>query len=107
MPDPSTRPSRFQRVKHTLEDRPHWSHTGIYRLAGEHDGLLRKMGRSTLVDLVMLDEIEAALPPADIKPDVTRTVPVRRADLPRQAAPDRAPGAEQRPHIRRAVPNPL
>lgn len=43
------------------------SRSWIYRQAPSHPGLLRKCGRSTLVDLSVLRAILAALPVADIR----------------------------------------
>jgi hypothetical protein len=41
--------------------------SAIYGLAAEHEGLFRKAGGATIVDLQMLDQILAKLPPAKIK----------------------------------------
>jgi hypothetical protein len=43
------------------------SRSGIYRLAAVHPDLLRKLGRSTVVDLVLLRSILASLPQAAIQ----------------------------------------
>jgi hypothetical protein len=43
------------------------SRTIIYEIAAEHKGLFRKAGSATIVDLQMLDQILAKLPPAKIK----------------------------------------
>jgi hypothetical protein len=44
------------------------SRATLYKLAGQHRGLFRKAGGSTLVDLAALDRILDALPVAEIKP---------------------------------------
>ena len=49
------------------------SRSRLYVLAAEHPGLFRKDGRSVIVDLTLLDEINAALPPAEIKPPSKET----------------------------------
>jgi hypothetical protein len=41
--------------------------TTLYKLAAKNAGLFRKFGKTTLVDLDMLDSILASLPNADIK----------------------------------------
>jgi hypothetical protein len=38
----------------------------LYELAGKHQGLFRKAGAATIVDLEFLDQILAALPPAKL-----------------------------------------
>jgi hypothetical protein len=76
----ATAAPRFQRIPRVLKERDH-SRTGLYRLAGEHAGLFRKSGRSILVDTELLDQIEAALPSANIKADPSRPVPVTAAAL--------------------------
>lgn len=43
------------------------SRSWIYRMAQRHPGLLKKAGRSTLVDLVLLRQIIASLPSAEIR----------------------------------------
>jgi hypothetical protein len=43
------------------------SRSRLYVLAAQHSGLFRKDGRRTLVDLLMLDEINEQLPAADLK----------------------------------------
>jgi hypothetical protein len=40
----------------------------LYIVAAKHPGLFKKCGNATIVDLRMLDEILAALPPAKITP---------------------------------------
>lgn len=42
------------------------SRTGLYRLASLHPDLLRKLGRTTLVDIALLRSILADLPQAKI-----------------------------------------
>jgi hypothetical protein len=44
------------------------SRSTLYRLAGEHPGLFRKLNSSTIVDLVMLRRLLTDLPPADVRP---------------------------------------
>ena len=43
------------------------SRASLYLWAQKHPGLFRKNGRSTLVDLEMLDELVAALPVAKLR----------------------------------------
>ena len=38
----------------------------LYELAAQHKGLFRKAGSATIVDLTMLDDVLAQLPPAEI-----------------------------------------
>jgi hypothetical protein len=40
--------------------------SSLYKLAEKHRGLFRKFGAAVIVDLEFLDQILAALPPADI-----------------------------------------
>jgi hypothetical protein len=40
----------------------------LYEVAGEHPGLFRKAGNSTLVDFQFLDRVLDGLPTAEIKP---------------------------------------
>ena len=42
------------------------SRSTLYVLATKHEGLFRKLGSTTLVDLDLLDTIIAGLPPAEI-----------------------------------------
>jgi hypothetical protein len=50
----------------TAKQRSGLGRGALYQLAGQHTGLFRKYGAATLVDLDLLDEILAALPPAKI-----------------------------------------
>lgn len=59
--------SRFLRLPEAVKRGP-WSRSGLYRLAPEYPGLMRKMGKATIVDTVLADEIAASLPPARIAP---------------------------------------
>lgn len=43
------------------------SKSSLYRLAATHPELLRKMGRSTIVDLKLLREVIALMPQAEIR----------------------------------------
>lgn len=43
------------------------SRSGLYRLAAIHPSLLRKLGRTTLVDIALLRSILADLPEAKIQ----------------------------------------
>jgi hypothetical protein len=62
-----TRP-RFGRIT-AAEGRSGLKRSALYRLAGRHEGLFRKAGAATIVDLELLDQILAALPPARIGPN--------------------------------------
>jgi hypothetical protein len=53
---------RLQKLPHFLRDNPHWSHSSTYRRAKDHPGLLLKLDRATIVDLDVVDRIEAELP---------------------------------------------
>jgi hypothetical protein len=64
---------RLQRLPDFLRDKPHWSHTATYRRAADRPGLLVKMGRATLVNLDVVDEIEATFPAAVIRVEPRRT----------------------------------
>jgi hypothetical protein len=57
---------RFGRIPDATR-RSGLSRTIIYEIAAEHKGLFRKAGSATIVDLQMLDQILAKLPPAKIK----------------------------------------
>jgi hypothetical protein len=46
--------------------------TKLYELAGEHPGLFRKLGKSTLIDFALLDRILDDLPTAKVKPNRVR-----------------------------------
>ncbi len=90
MPQPETehRQRRLQRLNQFLREQQHWSRTSAYRRAARYPGLLVKLDDATLIDLDVKDAIEANLPIADIKPDVTRpapAVPVSRAPVRRRA----------------------
>ena len=56
---------RFGRIP-AAKQRSGLGRGALYQLAGRHTGLFRKYGAATLVDLELLDEILAALPPAKI-----------------------------------------
>lgn len=58
---------RFGRIK-DAERRSGLSRAFLYKIAPEHPGLFKKCGAATIVDLGMLDEVMAALPPAEITP---------------------------------------
>jgi hypothetical protein len=57
---------RFGRIP-DAQRRSGLGRTILYEIAAEHKGLFRKAGSSTIVDLQMLDQILAKLPPAKIK----------------------------------------
>jgi hypothetical protein len=57
---------RFGRIP-TATQRSGMSRSVLYQLAAKHRGLFKKVGASTIVDLEMLDQILAKLPPAKIK----------------------------------------
>jgi hypothetical protein len=56
---------RFGRIP-TAEKRSGLRRNALYELAGKHTGLFRKAGAATIVDLQLLDQILAELPPARI-----------------------------------------
>jgi hypothetical protein len=56
---------RFGRIPAATQ-RSGMSRSKLYEIAGQHPGLFRKAGAVTLVDLQLLDEILADLPPAVI-----------------------------------------
>jgi hypothetical protein len=60
-----TDPSRFGRIP-VAKRRSGLSRGKLYQYAARHRGLFRKAGAATIVDLQMLDQILAALPPAEI-----------------------------------------
>ena len=61
----STAASRWGRIP-AAEQRSGLKRGALYKLAEQHRGLFKKAGAATIVDLFMLDEILAALPPADV-----------------------------------------
>jgi hypothetical protein len=56
---------RFGRIP-DAKRRSGLSRAMLYRIAGQHRGLFLKADDATIVNLGMLDEILAALPPAEI-----------------------------------------
>ena len=56
---------RFGRINDGIR-RSGLSRAALYTLAAQHTGLFKKYGAATIVDLGMLDEVMAALPPAEI-----------------------------------------
>jgi hypothetical protein len=56
---------RFGRIPAAVQ-RSGLKRNALYELAGKHEGLFRKAGASTIVDLELLDQILAELPPARI-----------------------------------------
>ena len=63
--------SRFGRIPDAVEHSG-LSRSYIYELARIHLGLFKKAGRSTLVDLPMLDKILADCPPATLRAPAER-----------------------------------
>ena len=61
----SPRAARFGKIP-TAEQYSGRSRSRLYQLAAIHHGLFVKDGKSTLVNLDVLDEIMGALPPARI-----------------------------------------
>jgi hypothetical protein len=59
-------PRRYGPVKHAIA-RSGRSRSTLYLWAAQHPGLFRKDGKSTIVDLNMLDAISDSLPIAQIK----------------------------------------
>ena len=57
--------ARFGRLP-VATSRSGYSRSKLYELAGQHDGLFRKDGAITFVDLWLLDRIQADLPSANI-----------------------------------------
>jgi hypothetical protein len=68
----STSSPRFGRIP-TAKLRSGLGRGALYQLASQHTGLFRKYGAATIVDLELLDEILAALPPARIGSTNTST----------------------------------
>jgi hypothetical protein len=62
----STGAPRYGRIA-VAEQRSGLKRGSLYKLAAMHRGLFKKFGAATLVDLPMLDDVLAALPPADLK----------------------------------------
>lgn len=58
--------SRFGRIPHAIASRG-VRRSKLYGLARKHRGLFKKDGATTIVDLHMLDEVLAELPPAEFK----------------------------------------
>jgi hypothetical protein len=56
---------RFGRIPHAI-DRSGLSRSELYELAAENPGLFLKRGVATIVDLMMLDNVLAKLPAAEI-----------------------------------------
>jgi hypothetical protein len=61
----STAVSRFGRIA-AAEQRSGLKRGKLYQLAAANPGLFKKAGAATIVDLLMLDDVLAALPPADL-----------------------------------------
>jgi hypothetical protein len=57
--------SRFARIQVATATGP-YKRTKLYKLARKHKGLFRKDGNVTIVDMQMLDEVTAQLPPAEL-----------------------------------------
>jgi hypothetical protein len=57
---------RFGRIP-AAKDRSGLSRSELYEIAAENPGLFKKRGSATIVDLEMLDDILAELPPAQLK----------------------------------------
>jgi hypothetical protein len=56
---------RFGRIS-TARQRSGLGRGALYQLASQHIGLFRKFGVATIVDLELLDQILATLPPAEL-----------------------------------------
>jgi hypothetical protein len=65
MPKPALGAPRFGRIP-AAEHRSGLKRGALYKIAAKHLGLFRKAGAATIVDLELLDEILAELPPADV-----------------------------------------
>ncbi len=63
--NPEVTGRRFGRIPDAI-DRSGLSRSELYELAAEHHGLFRKRGVATIVDLIMLDDVLADLPAAQI-----------------------------------------
>jgi hypothetical protein len=61
----STAVSRFGRIA-AAEQRSGLKRGKLYQLAAANPGLFKKAGTATIVDLMLLDEILAGLPDADL-----------------------------------------
>jgi hypothetical protein len=62
----STAAPRYGRIP-AAEQRSGLKRGKLYQLAAVNPGLFRKAGAATIVDLLMLDDVLAALPPADLE----------------------------------------
>ena len=58
---------RFGRIPDGMA-RSGLSRSKLYELAGQHHGLFKKLDAAVIVDLQMLDQVLADLPPAEITP---------------------------------------
>jgi hypothetical protein len=57
---------RWQKPKDVVRNYP-LGQTKLWELASENEGLFRKIGRATVVDTQMLDNLFECLPPAKLK----------------------------------------
>jgi hypothetical protein len=64
-PDEAAPPRRWSRVPQAC-DHSGMSKSSLYKIASQNPGLFRKHGRSTFVDLQMLDKIIEDAPPAEL-----------------------------------------
>ena len=69
---------RWGTIKEAVGSRP-TSRSKLYVLGGEHPDLFRKNGRSTIVDLWLLDDIIEALPRAQIRPSISTRIAERKS----------------------------
>jgi hypothetical protein len=59
-------PGRWGRVSEVVERGP-VKRSKLYNLARKHKGLFRNLDGTTIVDTILLDEICASSPPAELK----------------------------------------
>jgi hypothetical protein len=65
-PQPNQRTRRWGRIREAVDGGP-LSRAELYELAAEHEGLFRKRGAATIVDLDFYDQILSKLPAAKLK----------------------------------------
>jgi hypothetical protein len=89
---------RLQQVQVFKEHNPHWPHTTLYKWATRRPGLIVKMDRVSLVDLDVVDEIEAGFPAANIRVGLREAVaPAQQAAAPDRWHPELPPAPEIAP----------
>lgn len=80
------------------------SRSSIYELGQQHEGLLKKVDRTTLVDMPKFNEILANCPPATLRPPAVKLTPVSARDLARKLRADNAMASGLRPPAVKPTP---